>query len=56
MASNEQASGIEEVKKSVMDMDTMTRANSTLVKEASTASDSLSVQAGKLGELVSFFK
>lgn len=56
MASNEQASGIEEVKKSVMDMDTMTRDNSRLVKEASEASDSLSIQASKLDDLVSFFK
>jgi len=56
MASNEQASGIEEVKKSVMEMDAMTRDNSSLVREASSASDALSDQAGKLDELVAFFK
>ncbi len=56
MASNEQASGIEEVKRSVLDMDTMTRDSSALVKEASSASDSLSAQANKLDELVAFFR
>lgn len=56
MASNEQASGIEEVKRSVMEMDTMTRDTRALVQDASTASDALNSQAGKLEELVTFFQ
>ena len=56
LASNEQAAGIEEVKKSVQEMDTMTRDNSALVREASAASNSLNSQAGKLDELMAFFR
>ena len=56
LASNEQAAGIEDVKKSVQEMDLMTRDSSALVREASAASDSLSEQAGKLDELMTFFR
>jgi methyl-accepting chemotaxis protein len=56
VASEEQATGIEEVKKSVMQMDEMTQQNSALVEEAAAASAQLGQQADQLEQLVDFFR
>jgi len=55
-ASEEQASGIEEVNQAVTQMDTMTQQNSALVEEAAAAAEALTEQAGNMLELMSFFK
>jgi methyl-accepting chemotaxis protein len=55
-ASSEQASGIEEVSKAVMQMDEMTQQNAALVEEAAAAAESLQQQAGGLSERVATFK
>ncbi len=55
-ASQEQASGIQEINCSVTNMDEMTQQNSALVEESSAAARALSDQAGKLTELMTFFK
>ncbi len=54
-ASSEQASGIEEVSKAVVQMDEMTQQNAALVEEAAAAAESLQQQAGNLTERVSTF-
>ena len=54
-ASSEQASGIEEVSKAVVQMDEMTQQNAALVEEAAAAAESLQQQAGSLSERVSAF-
>ena len=54
-ASSEQASGIEEVSKAVVQMDEMTQQNAALVEEAAAAAESLQQQAGNLSERVSTF-
>lgn len=56
VASEEQATGIEEVKKSVMQMDEMTQQNAALVEEAAAASAQLGQQASQLEQLVDFFQ
>ena len=54
-ASAEQACGIEEVSKAVVQMDEMTQQNAALVEEAAAAAESLQQQAGNLSERVSTF-
>lgn len=55
-ASQEQASGIDQVNKAVMQMDQSTQQNAALVEEATSASQSMKQQAGTLLEQVAFFK
>ena len=55
-ASQEQASGIDQVNKAVMQMDQGTQQNAALVEEATSASQSMKQQAGALIEQVAFFK
>ena len=54
-ASSEQASGIEEVSKAIVQMDEMTQQNAALVEEAAAAAESLQHQAGNLSQKVSMF-
>ena len=55
-ASQEQARGIGQVNTAVTQMDGMTQQNAAMVEEASAASNSMSHEAGKLLQLVQFFK
>jgi len=55
-ASQEQASGVQEINQSITSMDEMTQQNSALVEESTAAARILSDQAGRLGELMDFFK
>ena len=55
-ASQEQASGVQEINNSVTSMDEMTQQNSALVEESSAAARALTDQANKLAELMAFFK
>jgi methyl-accepting chemotaxis protein len=55
-ASQEQASGIEQVNKAVMQMDQITQQNAALVEETAAASQSMTQQAGGLQGLVSQFR
>ncbi|GEM_PF-692245 len=55
-ASQEQASGIDQVNKAIMQMDQVTQQNAALVEEAASAAQSLSLQAEQLRERVEFFK
>ncbi len=55
-ASAEQAAGIEEVSKAVIQMDEMTQQNAALVEEAAAAADSLKQQSFQLNERVSVFE
>ncbi len=55
-ASQEQASGIDQVNKAVMQMDQGTQQNAALVEEASSASESMKTQAAGLLEQIAFFK
>ncbi len=55
-ASQEQASGIDQVNKAVMQMDQGTQQNAALVEQATSASQSMKQQAGALIEQVAFFK
>jgi len=52
-ASREQSSGIEQVNKAVMQMDTTTQQNAALVEEAAAASQAIVEQAQALNALVS---
>ena len=54
-ASEEQASGIEQVGKAITQMDEMTQQNSALVEEVAAASDSSEEKAKGLAELMTFF-
>ena len=54
-ASQEQASGIDEVNKAIMQMDELTQQNASLVEEAAAASESLGEQADGLSQMISFF-
>jgi len=54
-ASQEQATGIEQVNKAIMQMDQITQQNAALVEEAAAASQSMTVQATGLQTLVSKF-
>jgi methyl-accepting chemotaxis protein len=55
-ASQEQAAGIDQVNKAVMQMDQGTQQNAALVEEATSASQSMRQQAATLLEQVAFFK
>ncbi|MBC3873242.1 methyl-accepting chemotaxis protein [Undibacterium flavidum] len=55
-ASSEQSTGIDQINQAVMQMDTVTQQNASLVEEAAAAAESLQNQARTLAELVSFFK
>ncbi|MEZ5931172.1 MAG: methyl-accepting chemotaxis protein [Alphaproteobacteria bacterium] len=55
-ASQEQAIGVHEINTSITGMDEMTQQNSALVEESTAAARSLSDQAGKLADLMAFFK
>lgn len=55
-ASSEQASGIDEVSKAVMQMDEMTQQNAALVEEAAAAAESMRSQASDLTNRVGTFK
>jgi hypothetical protein len=55
-SSNEQASGIEQVNKAVMQMDEMTQQNAALVEESASASKAMEDQARNMNELIGFFK
>ncbi len=54
-ASEEQAAGIDEVNKAVIQMDELTQQNAALVEEAAAASESLGEQAESLERLIRFF-
>lgn len=54
-ASNEQASGIDQVNKSVTQMDEVTQQNSALAEEAAAASQAMMSQARNLNEAMTFF-
>ena len=55
-ASHEQRAGIEQVNRSVSQMDGMTQQNAAMVEEASAASELINKQATKMHELVEFFR
>ncbi|WP_416384858.1 methyl-accepting chemotaxis protein [Shewanella sp. TC10] len=55
-ASKEQATGIDEVGKAVMQMDEVTQQNAALVEQAAAAAESLQSQAEQLADRVSTFK
>ena len=55
-ASEEQASGIEQVNKAVMQMDKATQENAALVEESAAASESMADQARGLDHLMAFFR
>ncbi|MGB0911385.1 MAG: methyl-accepting chemotaxis protein [Nitrospirales bacterium] len=55
-ASQEQAAGIDQVNKAVIQMDQSTQQNAALVEETTSASQSMRQQAGELLEQVAFFK
>ena len=48
--------GVQEINSSITNMDEMTQQNSALVEESTAAARALSEQAGKLTELIYFFK
>jgi methyl-accepting chemotaxis protein len=55
-ASQEQASGIEQVNQAISQMDQVTQQNAALVEQAAAAAESLQDQARNLSEIVSIFK
>ncbi|MFO1457433.1 MAG: methyl-accepting chemotaxis protein [Steroidobacteraceae bacterium] len=55
-AGREQAEGVEEVNRSIMQMDEGTQQNAAMVEQATAAAASMSEQAGKLRELTAIFK
>jgi methyl-accepting chemotaxis protein len=55
-ASQEQSAGIEQVNLSIIEMDSMTQQNASLVEEAAAAAQSLQDQARELAHVVSIFK
>ncbi len=55
-ASDEQASGIEQINSAVTQMDKSTQQNAAMVEQAAAAAESMSDQARLLTELVSFFR
>jgi methyl-accepting chemotaxis protein len=55
-ASQEQQNGIEQINQAIMQMDTVTQKNASLVEEAAAAAESMQVQAGELAQTVSVFK
>ena len=55
-ASSQQASGIDEVGRAIVQMDEMTQQNAALVEEAAAAAESLQQQSEQLSERVAIFK
>ena len=55
-ASEEQSDGIEQVNRTIRQMDEMTQQNAALVEQAAAASEAMGEQARNLNELVAFFK
>ena len=55
-ASDEQATGIEQINQAVTQMDKSTQQNAAMVEEAAAAAESMNEQARSLTELVSFFR
>ncbi len=55
-AAREQASGIEQVNKAILQMDQVTQQNAALVEETASASQAMSDQARELLEVIAFFK
>jgi len=55
-ASREQATGIEQVNKAILQMDQVTQQNAALVEETAAASQAMSDQAMELLEIIAFFK
>ncbi len=55
-ASAEQSVGIEQVNKSIMQMEQVTQQNAALVEESAAASESMDDEAQGLGKLIDFFK
>jgi len=55
-ASQEQASGIDQVNNAITQMDTMTQDNAALVEESAAASRSMQDQAANLNNMMEFFK
>ena len=55
-ASVEQSAGIEQVNRSIIEMDSMTQQNAALVEQAAAAAQSLQDQASELANVVSIFK
>jgi hypothetical protein len=55
-ASQEQASGIDQVNQTVVQMDETTQQNAALVEEASAAARAMQEQAGQLAQAIAVFK
>jgi methyl-accepting chemotaxis protein len=55
-ASHEQSAGIEQVNQAIVQMDTATQQNATLVEEAAATAQDLKEQAAALARLVSVFQ
>ncbi|MGI9452639.1 MAG: methyl-accepting chemotaxis protein, partial [Geminicoccaceae bacterium] len=55
-ASQEQALGVQEINRSIADMDEMTQQNSALVEQSTASARSLSDQARELNKTIAFFK
>jgi methyl-accepting chemotaxis protein len=55
-AAREQASGIEQVNKAILQMDQVTQQNAALVEQTASASGAMSEQAAHLQTLIGFFK
>ena len=55
-ASTQQAAGIEQVNRAVMQMDEMTQQNGGLVEQVSAASRSMAAQASELNELLEKYR
>lgn len=55
-ASQEQATGVQEINQSISSMDDMTQQNSRLVEESTAAARALEKQTGTLTELIAYFK
>ena len=55
-ASGEQSAGIEQINQAIIQMDTVTQQNASLVEEAAAAAESMQDQAKQLSDVVSIFK
>ncbi len=55
-AAQEQATGIEQVNKAILQMDQVTQQNAALVEQTAAASQSMGDQARKLQQLMAFFR
>jgi hypothetical protein len=56
VASEEQAEGVDQINKSIADMDRITQENSALVEKNTTGSQHMAEEAEKLQELLNTFK